>query len=261
MRDIHFTTRTRNTQPAGIEPARLRLRRPAILQWKTAARGASADRTHLSPGCNRRPSQKDHSKNLDKESSAGGHQKDNRQTSVQESERRESNSLSWVGSPEPNQSATLARESHHRNLRPVLARTGGAHRYLCFGGEVDRARIELASTACKAISLPLTYQPETKPDRRAGHRPRDLRLVKTMLFQTELRDGHGTGGNRTHPHNPYQGSPFNQSCLSRHVPGPIRTDDLQLRKPLHYPTVLREHEGDRRESNPRYWSHNPALYH
>ena len=186
---------------------------------------------------------------------------DNRQTSVQESERRESNSLSWVGSPEPNQSATLARESHHRNLRPVLARTGGAHRYLCFGGEVDRARIELASTACKAISLPLTYQPETKPDRRAGHRPRDLRLVKTMLFQTELRDGHGTGGNRTHPHNPYQGSPFNQSCLSRHVPGPIRTDDLQLRKPLHYPTVLREHEGDRRESNPRYWSHNPALYH
>jgi len=25
--------------------------------------------------------------------------------------------------------------------------------------------------------------------------------------------------------------------------------------------VLREHEGDRRESNPRYWSHNPALYH
>lgn len=31
----------------------------------------------------------------------------------------------------------------------------------------------------------------------------------------------GTGGNRTHPHNPYQGSPFNQSCLSRHVPGPI----------------------------------------
>lgn len=107
----------------------------------------------------------------------------------------------------------------------------------------------------------LDHGPETKPDRRAGHRPRDLRLVKTMLFQTELRDGHGTGGNRTHPHNPYQGSPFNQSCLSRHVPGPIRTDDLQLRKPLHYPTVLREHEGDRRESNPRYWSHNPALYH